>query len=70
MVTFKLVGNRDIEHLVSDLLHCVTRPNEVADVVTKLSATTFVQVRVGGCRVCVWSRGECRGVSELPYGTQ
>jgi hypothetical protein len=42
--TFKLVGNRDIEHIVDDLLHCVARPTEVSDVVTKLSATTFVQV--------------------------
>lgn len=42
--TFKLVGNRDIEHILDDLLHCVARPAEVPDVVTKLSATTFVQV--------------------------
>jgi hypothetical protein len=42
---FKLVGNRDIEHILDDLLHCVARPAEVPDVVTKLSATTFVQVR-------------------------
>uniref|UniRef100_A0A383W2Z9 Elongation factor 3 n=1 Tax=Tetradesmus obliquus TaxID=3088 RepID=A0A383W2Z9_TETOB len=41
--TFKLVGNRDIEHILDDLLHCVARPAEVPDVVTKLSATTFVQ---------------------------
>jgi hypothetical protein len=45
VATFKLVGNRDIEHILDDLLHCVARPNEVPDVVTKLSATTFVQVR-------------------------
>lgn len=45
--TFSLVGNRDIEHILNDLLHCVSRPTEVPDVVTKLSATTFVQVRVG-----------------------
>jgi hypothetical protein len=45
--TFKLVGNRDIEHILDDLLHCVARPAEVPDVVTKLSATTFVQVGVG-----------------------
>lgn len=44
--TFKLVGNRDIEHILDDLLHCVSRPAEVSDVVTKLSATTFVQVCV------------------------
>lgn len=47
--TFKLVGNRDIEHILDDLLHCVARPAEVPDVVSKLSATTFVQVgRAGG----------------------
>ena len=40
---YHLVGNRDIEHLVDDLLHCVARPEEVSDVVVKLSATTFVQ---------------------------
>jgi hypothetical protein len=45
VATFKLVGNRDIEHILDDLLHCVARPAEVPDVVTKLSATTFVQVR-------------------------
>lgn len=44
VATFKLVGNRDIEHILDDLLHCVARPAEVPDVVTKLSATTFVQV--------------------------
>jgi hypothetical protein len=45
------VGNRDIEHILDDLLHCVARPAEVPDVVTKLSATTFVQVGpcVGVC---------------------
>lgn len=41
--TFALVGNRDIDHLVMDLLHCVAQPEEVSDMVTKLSATTFVQ---------------------------
>ncbi|GBF90643.1 elongation factor EF-3 [Raphidocelis subcapitata] len=41
--SYHLVGNRDIEHLVDDLLHCVARPEEVSDVVVKLSATTFVQ---------------------------
>ena len=30
---------------MDDLLHCVARPEEVSDVVIKLSATTFVQVR-------------------------
>jgi hypothetical protein len=41
--SYHLVGNRDIEHLVDDLLHCVARPEEVSEVVIKLSATTFVQ---------------------------
>ena len=45
--TFALVGNRDIDHLVMDLLHCVAQPEEVSDMVTKLSATTFVQVSCG-----------------------
>ncbi|KAI8468023.1 MAG: elongation factor EF-3 [Monoraphidium minutum] len=40
---YHLVGNRDIEHLVDDLLHTVARPEEVSEVVLKLSATTFVQ---------------------------
>jgi hypothetical protein len=47
--TYKLVGNRDIEHILDDLLHCVARPEEVSAVVTKLSATTFVQVSIAGC---------------------
>lgn len=42
---YRTVGNRDIDHLLDDLLHCVMRPEDVSDVVTKLSATTFVQVR-------------------------
>jgi len=41
---YRTVGNRDIDHLLDDLLHCVMRPEDVSDVVTKLSATTFVQV--------------------------
>lgn len=45
--TFRLVGNRDIEHILDDLLHCVARPAEVPAVVSKLSATTFVQVGGG-----------------------
>jgi len=40
---FALVGNRDIAHLVADLLHCVSRADELGDVVAKLSAATFVQ---------------------------
>jgi elongation factor 3 len=40
---FALVGNRDIAHLVGDLLHCVSRADELPDVVQKLSAATFVQ---------------------------
>jgi hypothetical protein len=59
--TFKLVGNRDIEHILDDLLHCVSRPAEVSDVVTKLSATTFVQV-CGGLAAT-------RGGSGAPAGT-
>jgi hypothetical protein len=41
---FKLNGNRDIEPCVPALLSCIARPNEVGSAVTKLSATTFVQV--------------------------
>ncbi|KAL6762833.1 elongation factor EF-3 [Haematococcus lacustris] len=40
---FKLQGNRDIEPCVPALLSCIARPAEVADAITKLSATTFVQ---------------------------
>lgn len=50
---YRTAGNRDIEHLLDELLSCVVRPEDVADVVTKLSATTFVQVCLGG-RVGVW----------------
>jgi hypothetical protein len=50
--TFKLVGNRDIEHILDDLLHCVARPAEVPDVVSKLSATTFVQVGLRDALLC------------------
>lgn len=66
--TFKLVGNRDIEHLVHDLLHCVTRPNEVSDVVTKLSATTFVQVRPVTCGVPVARGGGAVGGAAAAMG--
>ena len=39
-----VVGNRDSEHLLDELLHCVARPAGVPDVVSALSATTFVEV--------------------------
>jgi hypothetical protein len=57
------VGNRDIEHILDDLLHCVARPAEVPDVVTKLSATTFVQVGlcVGMCCVSLFCCFACQG---------
>ncbi len=53
---YRTVGNRDIEHLLDELLHCVARPADVPDVVTALSATTFVQV--GG--LCL--SGSCEDV--------
>ena len=50
---FKLNGNRDIEPVVPAMLSCIARPAEVGDTITKLSATTFVQV---------WGRGVGNGV--------
>lgn len=43
---FKLQGNRDIEPCVPFMLSCIARPAEANNAITKLSATTFVQVRV------------------------
>jgi hypothetical protein len=50
---FKLNGNRDIEPCVAAMLSCIARPAEVGDTISKLSATTFVQV---------WGDGGVRGV--------
>ena len=36
-------GNRDLEPHVPAIVSCIARPGEVADVVAKLSGTTFVQ---------------------------
>jgi hypothetical protein len=66
--TFRLVGNRDIEHILDDLLHCVARPAEVPDVVSKLSATTFVQVRAAGMPAG-GGRGACGARRTLPPHT-
>ncbi len=43
------VGNRDIDPFIPVLISCIARPVEVPDCVHKLSATTFVQVRVLIC---------------------
>ena len=37
------VGNRDFEKHIPAIVSCMSKPNEVADTVAKLSATTFVQ---------------------------
>ncbi len=49
---FKLNGNKDIAPCVPAMLSCIAHPNEVGDTITKLSATTFVQVMrpLGGGR--------------------
>ena len=39
-----VVGNRDIELFVPNLISCMARPSEVPDCITKVSGTTFVQV--------------------------
>jgi hypothetical protein len=49
---FKLQGNRDIEPCVPVMLACIARPAEANSAITKLSATTFVQVWVCS-RVCM-----------------
>ena len=41
-------GNRDLEKHVPAIVSCIARPSEVTDVVTKLSATTFVQAMEDG----------------------
>ena len=53
--SYRTVGNRDIEHLLDELLHCVARPADVPEVVTSLSGTTFVQVWVALCLQSVYS---------------
>ena len=40
----KLNGNRDIAPCVSAMLSCIANPALVGETITKLSATTFVQV--------------------------
>lgn len=44
-------GNRDLEPHIDALVSCIANPGEVPAVIGKLSATTFVQVRVG-CALC------------------
>ena len=44
---FKLQGNRDIEPCVTAMLSCIAKPHEAGDTISKLSATTFVQVHLG-----------------------
>lgn len=56
---FKLQGNRDIEPCVPLMLSCIARPAEANNAITKLSATTFVQVGVCVC-VC---RSTCVSVA-------
>jgi elongation factor 3 len=46
---FKLQGNRDIEPCVPSMLSCIAKPQETPDAITKLSGTTFVQVRCPQC---------------------
>ena len=45
MAACATAGNRDLEPHVPALVSCIARPAEVPDVIAKLSATTFVQVR-------------------------
>lgn len=62
---FRLQGNRDIEPCVPAMLACIARPAEVGDTITKLSATTFVQVRGGtfrGCATCLFAWGGCKSL--------
>ena len=42
--SIKLNGNKDIAPCVAAMLSCIAHPNEVGDTITKLSASTFVQV--------------------------
>jgi len=39
----KMVGNRDIDCVIPDIISCIARPVEVQECVHKLGATTFVQ---------------------------
>jgi hypothetical protein len=50
---FTLQGNRDIDACVQDILTCMAKPTMVAETVTKLSASTFVQVRCQLQLACV-----------------
>ena len=38
-----VVGNKDIEHLTSDILRSITLPEETAEIMHKLAGVTFVQ---------------------------
>ncbi|KAL4853476.1 Elongation factor 3 [Chlorella vulgaris] len=42
-------GNRDLEPHVPALVSCIAKPDEVPQVIAKLSATTFVQAMEDGC---------------------
>ena len=48
-------GNRDLEPHVPALVSCIARPGEVPDVIGKLSATTFVQVRRAAWPACKYT---------------
>lgn len=41
--TLSLVGNRDIEHLLQEIIACLLDPTKTAALIHKLGATTFVQ---------------------------
>lgn len=55
LVACVTAGNRDLEPHIPALVSCVARPDEVPNVIAKLSATTFVQVR----RLIKWARVSC-----------
>lgn len=42
-------GNRDLDPNVPAVVSCIARPTEVSDLVSKLSATTFVQTMEDAC---------------------
>lgn len=54
-------GNRDLEPHVPALVSCIAKPDEVPQVIAKLSATTFVQVCgwVGGAVGGGWPSAAC-----------
>ena len=52
-----VVGNRDIEPVLGEVVNCIVNPGETKEVVHKLAGTTFVQTSVTKACFASFSRG-------------